>query len=439
MIFKPLINSHKFVADFSSISDAVVKGNYLTPPMISKAYNMPESTGFKVTIGIISLGGGFLQSDLDRSMSDLGLESPSINFISIDSATNDFDNSVYSIENTLDIFCIASMVPDATINIYIASPDMTNNSQVVSDFNAAVQQAINDGCDLINISWGTNEVGDHGQPGGDVFDTVLANAEALGITVFVASGDFGSYNPTVDNSVNPLLGIAPVYPASSARVIAVGGTYLTLNTDGTRNTEYAAQNSGGGISRIIPVPAWQDKLPYIGAGLLSNTSTKLVKYALTNSPRVGRGVPDLAAPYYNYVFYFNNALVAANGTSASCPVILGMFARFISLNHGRRPAYGASTFMTEFYPFVKTAFFNATFDKTFTNTGVIGNSDITTANIANINAGYISTTNSWNPVTGLGAPNGRNLYRLTGVTGQTYPYNSSSRPGNGILYPRKLV
>jgi len=439
MSFRPLLSSYKFIPEaLTSIPLAIQSGVYITPVEVTKAYNIPSSTGFGVTIGVISLGGGFLQSDLDKSMSDLGLQSPSINFISISSATNNFNadssnlqNPVsFSIENTLDIFCIASMVPDATINIYIASPNFSVRDQIVSDFNAAVQQATNDGCDIIAISWGTDELGDNAQPGGDVFDTVFATAEASGITIFVASGDYGSFNPVVDNSVNKNLAIAPLYPASSSRVVAVGGTYLTVNSDGSRNTEYAAQNSGGGISRIIPVPQWQNNLIYNTYPV--TTPTTLIQYQVNQTTRIGRGVPDLSAPFFNYVFYFNGSLITASGTSASCPVIAGMFARFIAMNHKQRPSYGASTFMSKLYANMSTAFYNKTLDKAVTLSGQPTNNNAAKSPYG----GYLATANSWNPVTGLGVPNGRIVYRLTGISGQTFPYKKSSRPTSGIAYPR---
>ena len=73
---------------------------YITPQSISSVYNIPASNGVGVNVGIISLGGGFLQNDVNLSLTDMGLPVPTINFVSIDGMSNNFDSGAYSIENT---------------------------------------------------------------------------------------------------------------------------------------------------------------------------------------------------------------------------------------------------------------------------------------------------------------------------------------------------
>ena len=48
-----------------------------------------------------------------------------------------------------------------------------------------------------------------------------------------------------------------MYPAFSPNVVAVGGTALTLNPDGSYQGETAWSGSGGGFSRLFAAPAYQ--------------------------------------------------------------------------------------------------------------------------------------------------------------------------------------
>ena len=336
-----------------------VTGNF-TPQQIATAYNIPNNSGLGVKIGIISYGGGWLQSDIDKSMADLGLPSPTIKQVLLNGATNNFNmnDGNYSLENTLDIFCVAGMVPAADITIYIG-----NNS--VNLFN----RAIDDGCDVITHSWAYSE------SSGDFLATVLYKAAINNVTVLTGSGDWGSTNTS-----HTLKGVC--YPASSANIIAVGGTTLTLNPDGSRKTETGNSDSGGGISSIVPAPIWQQGLTYKTYN--SSTKTYGPVTALTT-----RGVPDISAPYTAYAFYANGVVqVGVGGTSASTPIMAGMIARFISLN-GRRPRWMLPTF----YQNQTSAFTN-----------------ISDGNNASHNTEGYAVTTGWDAVTGLGAPIGQTLY-----------------------------
>jgi subtilase family serine protease len=183
-------------------------------------------------------------------------------------------------------------------------------------------------------------------------------------------------------------------------VIGVGGTALALNPNLTRNYEYAAQNSGGGVSTLFSLPSWQTGLYYSTVGALGQAGP----YALTH-----RGVPDMAAPYYNYALYFNGNLTSLNGTSAGTPVMAGMIARFVALKNGQRPVNGAVTINTLAYA-NPGLFFNSSFDRAFS--GVTGGLVTNDWSNTNVTYGYSTTAGGWNPVTGLGAPVGLSLYNL---------------------------
>jgi kumamolisin len=402
------ISSVEVSPNYTSINE----GTLLTAPKIATAYNVPTGTGAGVKIGIISLGGGFSQSDLDQSMADLGLTAPTITFVGVDGATNNFGAEPNGDgENALDLVCVAGMVPQANIVLYKGqnrlfydgflprAVDVNKNSS----FGNTIQRAIHENCDVITISWGASEVFYiNGVPVycGAFMENQFANAAAKGITVCVAAGDYGSQainNPTVtyDNIVSAQ------YPALSANVIAVGGTYLTLDGSNQRLAETVYNNSesgyptgfggGGGVSIHMPLPAWQANLTY-RRWFRSNSSAGPV------TPLTTRGVPDISAAMNAYGVRVNGVIGGYSGTSAAAPIAAGIFARYISI-HGRRPPK------------------NSIHSILYSNLDAYY--DILSGNSASLlNTGYAASTD-WDPVTGLGVPFGNTVQQLVASGGTT--------------------
>lgn len=362
----------------------------LTAPKIATAYNIPAGTGAGVKVGIISLGGGFNQSDLDKSMADLGLTTGAVTFVGVDGATNaPVTGSGADVENALDLVCVAGMVPAANIVLYGApnssisyytDPNIAESVNSNSSFGNAIQRAVDDNCDVISISWGGPEkitVGGTDYYCGDYLAGPLANAAAKSISVFVAAGDYGSAATS-----DPNIGMSVDYPSSNSNVTSVGGTYLTLTGADTRSTETVYNNSeaglsgvggSGGVSSMISLPTYQENLIY-------KTYPGNVINLLTT-----RGVPDISAAMNAYGVWVANSVVGASGTSAAAPIMAGMVARFISLNNGRRPPSGSSGLNSIFY----------SNDSSFY--------DLTTGNNASLLATGYSATVGWDATTGLGA------------------------------------
>jgi kumamolisin len=407
----------------TSIPEAVVQG-YLTPAVIANYYDIPHHDGSGVKVGIISLGGGFSQTDLDKSMDEMGLPRNTINFISVPSGQSNpglTNPDSGEIENTLDIYCVAGMVPKATINFYRG-----NNSTYFAD---AINQAVTDKCDVISISWGYWEILFGNILGVSInsMETAFQNAASNNIPVLVASGDNG-FNP-VNNNRGNYKGVQ--YPASSTKVISVGGTVLLPNYP-----EYAATSSAGGVSIIKPVPPWQ-------AGL-----TTISYPSGSVSTLTGRGVPDLSGPFYLYAMYYNLSLYnipssypfpGTGGTSAAAPIMAGMFARLKGLLN---KSLSSDSYNNLFYNNI-SAFYNNTFNQTIdVNEAIVPKTvDFSDNDDTNIEYlvynGYYASANGWDPITGLGRPKGRAIYRLLGLTGNTYPVNANkNRPISGVTYPR---
>ena len=367
--FSPKILSFALAPNYTSVNDVgLINGKKLVT-----AYNIPAGTGAGKKVGIISLGGGYLQSDLNLAMQDIGLVAPTITFVSVDGAQNNFNTNpytpdgLYSIENTLDLFCVASVAPNATIRMYTAPNSM-------SGFKNAIIRACDDGCDVISVSWGGAELGVSSEIAS--WETTLATKTAGNITICVASGDYGS-------TPGPSDGFGVLYPAASKSVIAVGGTVLTLNSNNTRldeSVDYATglgsnYGGGGGVSTVVSLPTWQNGLTY-------KTYPDGVIHNLTK-----RGLPDVSMAMNDYGIRFNGNIISVIGTSASAPIFAGMIARLIAKS-GTRPA--------------------ALHNVIYANTNAFY--DVLDGNNATNNANGYYATATWDPVTGMGVPNGQLLY-----------------------------
>jgi subtilase family serine protease len=370
---------------------SISEGALLTGPKIATAYNIPASTGANVKVGIISLGGGYSQSDLNKSLANISLTAPTITFVPVDGATNNYTGNAQlpDGENALDLVCVSSVAPNANIVLYKAKSTEYSNGSVSTPFTNyanVFQRAVDENCDIITMSWGGSE------SYGDFLSAPLANASAKGITVFISSGDYGSTADSTTLSVS--------YPATNANVIAVGGTNLSVFSGNSIRSNETAYNyseagkpagfaGGGGISSIIPVPSWQNGLTY-RKYFTSNSS-----YGPTTTIN-GRGIPDIAAAMNAYGVWIGNTVYGFSGTSAAAPVMAGMFARYVSLT-GRRPIPNA------IHP-VLYGNLNAYYDIQTGN------------NASKITTGYAASSN-WDPVTGVGVPYGNVVYQMVSSGG----------------------
>lgn len=149
-------------------------------------------------------------------------------------------------------------------------------------------------------------------------DESFAEGAAQGQSFFASTGDTGSFCPA-EVGENGVPAGAPMvnYPAASQYVMAVGGTTLLTNSDGTYDTEIAWYAGGGGISQFEYSPYWQTA-------------------AAVPSSEVGdKGIPDIAMdadPYSGANIYYDGSWEAVGGTSLSSPLALGVWARLISAN-----------------------------------------------------------------------------------------------------------
>jgi len=375
----------------------------IDPRKAADVYGVPSHSGEGVKIGIIALGGGWKPSDLTASLNRIGItDVPNIEVISVDGTGNVFVNtgSLYtddgatatmpSFETTLDIYCVAAVVPKANIVLYRGESNALGYTKTMN-------AAVNDQCDVISTSFAFDETG---------IDSTLRNhlelsliqAVAQGTTVFAATGDWGSESTLQNKSV------AVTYPASSPNAIGVGGTYIDLDANGNFLSEEAASESSGGVSTLFTAPAWQQGLTY-------TTYPDGEVHPLTM-----RGIPDMVTPFGFYVMYFDGELWAANGSSASAPVMAGIAARYVGIT-GRRLGLLTRDYL---YP-ASNKLFNSILTADNTTSTNLGN-DATSLSI-----GY-SLTPGWNPLTGLGSIKGQALLEILDPP----PYYGTMKYGLGV-------
>ncbi|HLK45969.1 MAG TPA: S53 family peptidase, partial [Acidimicrobiales bacterium] len=163
-------------------------------------------------------------------------------------------------------------------------------------------------------------------------DQVFNEAAAQGQTVFASSGDTGGFCPVAPNNGVPA-GVPDVnYPASSPYVVAVGGTTLLTNSDGSYDQETAWFAGGGGPSLFEYQPYWQ-------AGVAPPTGSTCVEVVAC----VGKTVPDIAMdadPESGASVYVGGSPEGVGGTSLASPLALGVWARLES-THGNALGFAA--------------------------------------------------------------------------------------------------
>ena len=150
---------------------------------IGQIYDFPTGvTGAGTCIGIIELGGGYTQQDLDMYFSSIQIPTPSVVTVSVDGAVNSPGGSADG-EVEMDIEVAGSIAPGAAIAVYFAP----NSEQGFID---AIYAAIFDTANqptVLSISWGAPEDAGWTAAGLSGMDTAFATAAAFGITVLAAS------------------------------------------------------------------------------------------------------------------------------------------------------------------------------------------------------------------------------------------------------------
>lgn len=186
-------------------------------------------------------------------------------------------------EADMDVEIVHAIAPAAHITLV----EGANNSD---GLDRAVTKAIALGPQVITMSWGGPEIAYVRD-----LDHLFARRD---IAYFAGSGDAG-------REVN--------WPAVATNVIAVGGTVVNEDASFDARTETAWSGSGGGVSKYIKRPAWQQ-----GRG------------------PARRSVPDVSANSSTGIaIYTQDQWMGGAGTSAAAPTWAGIAALAAQLRGGR--------------------------------------------------------------------------------------------------------
>ncbi len=196
-------------------------------------------------------------------------------------------NQGWALEISLDLDMASAVCPNCKILLVEA------DSNSYANLLAAVQTAVNLGATAISNSWGSSEFSSEASS-----QTPFCNASAAGIAVTASSGDSG-YGAS--------------FPAASTCVTAVGGTTLARSSSAPRGwAEVAWSGAGSGCSAFIAKPVWQTD-----TGCSNRTIADVSAVA---DPNTGVAVYDTNG-YFGRKGWF-----VVGGTSASAPIIAGVFA-----------------------------------------------------------------------------------------------------------------
>ena len=363
-------------------ADPAAAGTSYTPPQVAGIYQFPAGTdGTGQAIGIIELGGGYSDTDLDTYFSGLGLSVPSVTAQGVDGASNVPDQAPNGADGEvlLDIEVAGSVAPGAALVVYFAP----NTDQGFIDAVTAAVHATPTPA-AVSISWGQSEDSWTAQSR-SALDAACADGVALGVTVCVAAGDGGSSDgvtgsqPHVD------------FPASSPNALACGGTSLqadpvtgVISSETVWNDGSSGGATGGGVSDEFALPAWQAS----------------VGVPDTASGSSGRGVPDVAGnadPNTGYQVLVDGQSTVIGGTSAVAPLWAALIAR---LAQGAGKTFGL--IQEQLYAGVASG------------EAAPGFQDITSGSNGAYSAGP-----GWDACSGLGSPDGTALLtELTSVTAE---------------------
>ena len=211
------------------------------------------------------------------------------------------------VETEMSLEYLAALAPDAQIIEY-----QQNDSEGMLPVLNKV--AADSKVQVFSSDWSASSEDGLTKSDADIYDQTIKRMAVEGVTFANDTYDCAAYG----SKVYGVLGVG--FPTSDPYVLAVGGTYLTLDAKGKRSSETVwntypqAQDkhiclhndwgSGGGISTLIKQPTWQT-----GPGVKN-------KYSNGN-----RELPDVSAVAWNVSIYSQpEGWTWCYGTSASTPI-----------------------------------------------------------------------------------------------------------------------
>ncbi|MCS0602484.1 putative Ig domain-containing protein [Streptomyces sp. LP11] len=353
----------------SALAAAAPSG--LSPANLHSAYNLPSTGGSGLTVAVVdAYNDPNAESDLATYRSQFGLSACTkangcFKQVSQTGSTSSLptNDSGWAGEEALDIDMVSAVCPNCDIDLVEA------NSANDTDLGIAENEAVSLGAKFVSNSWGGDEASNQTTEDTQYF-------KHPGVAITVSSGD-SAYGAE--------------YPATSQYVTAVGGTALSTasNSRGWSESVWktnSTEGTGSGCSAYDPKPSWQ-------------TDTGCSKRMEADVSAVADPATGVAV----YDTYGGSGWAVYGGTSASSPIIAGVYAL--------AGTPGASDYPAK-YPYSHTANLY----------------DVTSGNNGSCSPSYFCTaTAGYDGPTGWGTPNGTTAFTSGGGTGTTV---SVTNPGS---------
>jgi len=329
------------------------------PADLASAYKLNASITSTATIAIVdAFHYANAESDLATYRSTFGLPpctvaSGCLKIVNQNGATSPLPAAPpagddWNLEAALDLDMASAACPTCKLVLVEAQDDTSNGLFIAQNAAAALAGVVS-----ISNSWG----GPSSSSDSSLDSQFFTHTQS--VNVFVSSGDSGNTGSTGD------------FPSTSAHVFAVGGTHLVKSSTTRGWTETAWSGAGSTCSTRIAEPSFQ-------IGTVPTAACTM---------RAASDISAVADPNTGLAVFNANdgGFIVVGGTSASCPFIAAIFARYII-----PPPGGGND--PEFPYFNQAEFF-----------------DITSGSNGRCASALCRAGTGWDGPTGIGSPNGAAL------------------------------
>jgi subtilase family serine protease len=291
---------HLFYKEYTGGATNAVTGHDSADfPSIYGADSLPTAAG--VDVGILAEG------NLTKTINSLNTWTtqhgvPAVTTRTVGTPTGDTSGTIEWEIDTQSIMG-ASGGAVGSISFY-----MMPNAVQTSDITEGVNQAVMDGvAKIINGSLGISEIDAQNDGTYASTDALFQEGIAQGQSFSFSTGDDGASDCYSNEGST-----AACWPATSAYVVALGGTRLdaTTGSGASWNNETVWSGAGGAASQITPKPSWQT--------------------LATGSKRVAPDVSLDADPSSGIIVIDGNRRPQYGGTSLASPLFAGFWARVIA-------------------------------------------------------------------------------------------------------------
>jgi len=242
-----------------------------------------------------------IASDLAKFDSEYGLSAPpSFTVKNLGGTTT---NAGWALEVSLDVEWAHAIAPAAKIVLVEAA-----SSNLNSLFSAVSYASKLPGVGVVSMSWGTQEFWGEAR-----YDSLFTTpAGHTGVTYVASSGDSGAW-------------YGPMYPSVSPNVLSVGGTSLTLNSNGSYSSETGWSGSTGGFSGTDMNFWYYEAAPSYQVAAQASVG---LNYGVRTTPDVSFNAdPNTGVAVYDSVSYSGQSgWFEVGGTSAAAPAWAGLVA-----------------------------------------------------------------------------------------------------------------